>query len=93
VPEDWETEGDICENRHRGNPESALAFVNNAASWSAERERIYQWFVDRGPAGDTREACLIALGIADPDGKAGKAIQDSRAKISPVCWPFAECRR
>jgi hypothetical protein len=88
--EDWEIlppgESDICANKHKGNPESAEAFAANAANWSAERERIYDWFVRRGPQGATREECLIDLGIADPDGKA-------RHGGYPRCAELAKAKR
>ena len=62
-------EPDICANKHGGNAESSAAH-GNLKNMRRDRDAIYEWFVERGASGGTREACLIDLGMADADGRA-----------------------
>ena len=73
------------------NPAAAHA---NLRDPGAERERIYSWFVARGPEGDTREACLIALGLADHGGypRCTDLVRDGRLVVKWSRGKKVHCR-
>lgn len=55
--------GDICERRHRGNPESTAANERVSSHKADLRDRILAWFDARGARGATCEQASIAMSI------------------------------